>query len=397
MHRNSETNAAAHLIRELVERHRREYGAPPEVIASAPGQLTLLGEHADYNDGLVLSLAMDFRTYVGVTLRDDQQLRFCSVVANDRKRTNLANLRFRREDRWANYPKGIIDVMVKRGLPVEGLGMTVNSDVPESAGLAASAALGSATTTAIAQLFGWPLSGLELAQIARTAENEFVGAHGGVAEQLAAAYAQEGSAIMVDARSLEHRHVALDLSDHSLLVTNSSVPQALAETELRQRRADCEECVDGLRARKPGRALRDYVAEDLRDSVDNVSETQRRRCRHIVEEIQRVRESLTLLARSDLAGFGRLLNRSHESLRDLFEVSCPELDWLVKRAWESERVLGARMTGAGFGGCTITLLERGVVEQYQERVAPYERIFGFKPEFYLAQPRQGVRLESLPG
>jgi len=177
-----------------------------------------------------------------------------------------------------------------------------------------------------------------------------------------------------------------------ILITNSRVPRGLVDSEYNRRREECRRCVELLSARKPGTALRDYTPADVRDGMGIIPETTRKKCLHVVEENQRVLEAEEALKKKDLVGFGKLMNRSHESLRDLYEVSCPELDWLVKRAWETEGVYGSRLTGAGFGGCTVTLIEEDAIPAYREHIVQYERIFGFRPELYICKPSAGARI-----
>jgi galactokinase len=198
--------------------------------------------------------------------------------------------------------------------------------------------------------------------------------------------------MFIDTRSMEYRHIPIALRSVKILITNSSVPRSLVDSEYNQRRGECEKCVSLLSSRKPGRSLRDYTAEDLRDSLGLIPETTRKRCLHVVEENERVRDAESSLRRNDIGSFGKLMNRSHESLRDQYEVSCPELDWLVKRAWETEGVYGSRMTGAGFGGCTVTLIEEKAIPKYEARLEVYERIFSFKPEIFLVNPADGAQI-----
>jgi galactokinase len=204
--------------------------------------------------------------------------------------------------------------------------------------------------------------------------------------------ARPGTVMLIDTRSMEHRYIPLAMKSVKILITNSSVPRSLLDSEYNQRRAECERCVSLLSSKKSGRSLRDFTPTDLRDCMGLIPETTRKRCLHVVEENQRVLEAEAALRKNDVAGFGRLMNRSHESLRDQYEVSCPELDWLVKRAWETEGVYGSRMTGAGFGGCTVTLIEEKAIPEYVARLEAYERIFSFKPETFVCEAAGGARL-----
>jgi galactokinase len=372
--------------------HVEEYGKAPEIIASAPGRVNLMGEHTEYNDGFLLPMAIDFTVRVAVSRRKDSHLRFYSVDYKDRKRATLPTLRYRKEDRWANYPKGIIAQFMERGQPLGGMDITIHGDIPQGAGLSSSAALEVATALAIQDLYGIEIGREDLAKLAQKAENEFVGVKSGVVNQFISRLAKEGHAMLLDSRSLTYHHVPLSLKGVKILITNSKVPHGLADSEYARRREDCRTCVELLSARKPGTALRDYSPADVRDSMGLLPEATRKKCLHVVEENQRVIDAEEALRRKDLVGFGKLMNRSHESLRDLYEVSCPELDWLVKRASETEGVYGSRLTGAGFGGCTVTLIEEEAIPAYHEHILQYERIFGFKPEVYVCRPSAGARI-----
>ena len=377
---------------DLIRSHQEEYGQGPDIIAQAPGRVNLIGEHTDYNEGFVFPMAIDYYVLVAVSRRKDQHLRFYSLDFKDRKRTSLSNLRYKKEDRWSNYLKGIISVLQNRGYNSGGLSFSVKGNIPVGVGLSSSAALEVATAYAVQKLLGLEIAGPDLARLAQEAENSFVGVQCGIMDQFVSRMARRGSAMFIDTRSMEYRHIPINLNTAKILITNSNVPRSLVESEYNQRRGECEKCVSLLSSRKPGRSLRDYTAEDLRDSMGLIPETTRKRCLHVVEENERVRDAEAALRRNDIAGFGKLMNRSHESLRDQYEVSCPELDWLVKRAWETDGVYGSRMTGAGFGGCTVTLIEDRAIPEYQARLEAYERIFSFKPEIFHCSPADGARI-----
>ena len=372
--------------------HVEEYGRQPEIIASAPGRVNLIGEHTDYNDGFVFPMAIDFAVRVAISRRKDAHIRFYSVDFKDRKRATLPALRYRKEDRWANYPKGIIAALIARGFPLGGMDITMHGDIPQGAGLSSSAALEVATALAIQELYGLDIGREELATLARGAESDFVGVKTGIMDQFISRLAKEGHAMLIDTRLLTYHYVPLVLKGATFIITNSRVPHVFADSEYNKRREECRRCVEVLSAKKPGTALRDYTPADLRDSMGVIPESTRKKCLHVVEENARVLEAEEALRKKDLVGFGKLMNRSHESLRDLYEVSCPELDWLVKRAWETEGVYGSRLTGAGFGGCTITLIDETAIPRYREHILQYERIFGFRPEVYACRPAGGARI-----
>jgi galactokinase len=268
--------------------HVEEYGKAPEIIASAPGRVNLIGEHTDYNDGFVFPMAIDFTARVAVTRRKDSHLRFFSVDYKDRKRATLPTLRYRKEDRWANYPKGIIAEFVGRGHALGGMDITIHGDIPQGAGLSSSAALEVATALAIQDLFGIEMGREELAKLAQRAENEFVGVKCGIMDQFISRLAKEGHAMLLDTRFLTYHYVPLALKNVKILITNSKVPHGLVDSEYNHRREECRKCVELLQVKRAGIALRDYSPADVRDSLGLIPEATRKKCLHVVEENQRV-------------------------------------------------------------------------------------------------------------
>ena len=257
--------------------HVEEYGRQPEMIASAPGRVNLIGEHTDYNDGFVFPMAIDFSVRVAMSRRNDAQLHFYSVDYKDRKRATLPVLQYRKEDRWANYPKGIIDEFTERGLELGGMDITIHGDIPQGAGLSSSAALEVATALAVQTAFGIEMGREELARLAQHAENEFVGVKCGIMDQFISRLAKEGHAMLLDARLLTYHFVPLALKTARIFITNSRVPHGLVDSEYNRRREECRRCVELLSPRKPGTALRDYSPDDLRDSMGDIPETTRKK------------------------------------------------------------------------------------------------------------------------
>jgi galactokinase len=377
--------------------HRKEYGTYPEVAFSAPGVVNLLGEHTDYNEGYVLQMALDRRVEVAISRRKDNSLRFFTGNFNERKRTTVANIKYKREDRWANYLKGVLFEIGKRKMGFKGLNFTIFGDIPPEIGLAASAAMCTAAAYGMKKLFGYPFADKECVEIASSAERDFFGIEATLVDPMTSALAKGGRAMFIDMRQLEYSYVPLRLKDAKILVTVSNVPKVAAGKEFSLRKEECRKCVEYLNRKKPGKTLRDYSPEDLKGSMGLVPENTRRVCMHVAEENERVLEGREAVERGDLSGFGKLLSKSHESLRDNFEVSCPEIDWLVKRAGEIEDVLGARLTGSGFGGCTVTLIRERGLDAYYERLDEYERIFGFHPETFFCEAAAGVREVAVSG
>jgi galactokinase len=377
---------------DLAALHKAEHGTEPEVIASAPGKIHLIGDHTEYNDGFVLPVAIDRYVHIAMSRRKDSSLRFFAADLGERKRTTIPNLKYRREDRWANLTKSVIAALLKLGFSMKGVNVTVSGTIPQKIGLASSAAVQIASIVALDALFDLSVNNVQAIQAARRADTTFLERPPSIAEKLVCYLAREGTAMILDVRNVEYRYIPLDLGSARLLVTDSRVPTSSSQAEIQSRKRDCEHCVTVLKTQGNGSSLRDFDAGDLRQSMGLIPEGPRRRCLHVVEENRRVQETEEALRAADLVAAGKLMSRSHESLRDLFEVSCPELDWLVKRAWETDGVYGSRMTGLGFGGCTITLIEERAVNEYLERLEEYERIFGFQATAFLVQPSGGARV-----
>ena len=375
--------------------HQAEFESAPDVVVSAPGTVNLMGAHTEESEGTVLQMAVDRRMHVAVSQRTDQALRFFAADFGERKRTTIGGLKFKREDRWANLAKGVIAQILERDFSISGLNLTIGGDVPTGIGLASSAAITAAVGTALNALFSLDLAAGELLDIAVAAERDFMGRTVGASECATALRAEREAALLYDARTRETVPVGLSLRDHRIVVIDSRVPISPARNEYGERLNDCRTCVDVMQERRPGRSLRDFTLEDLDEAMGRIPENARRRCLHVVHENQRVRDVVKSLRRRDLASVGRLLTRSHASLRDLYEVSCPEIDWIVKRSTEANGILGARITGNGFGGCAVALVEESSIEAYYGRLEEYERIFGFRPEPFIATPDEGARLETV--
>jgi len=381
-------------MKDIVEFHTAEFETAPEIIASAPGTLRLLGEHTEESEGIVLSVAVSQRVSVAVSTRRDSSLRFYAADLNERKRTSLANLKYKREDRWANLPKGVLATLFEQGTPTQGFNITVSGNVPQGIGLGSSAAFVVASSAALSSLLGLNLGNEGIIELSRIAESDFCGKEFGPTEHIVPVVSRPGTAVSVDARNGRPRLVPFDIGDSVALITDSRVPRVSVETELRQRTEDCKQCLHLLSRRHPGHALRDYTPSDLDELMGELPESVRRRCLFILEEVKRVSEAEDFLARGDLAGFGKTVNKSQNGLRNLLEVSCPELDWLIKRTSEIEGTLCSRLTGKGFGGCTISILSRSALEEYKIRLEEYERIFGFKAAYYETTISGGIELQG---
>jgi len=378
-------------MKDIAALHKAEYEAAPDIVAAAPAVVKFLGEQADFSDGLVLAAALSFEVQVAVSVRRDSSLRFFAADLGERKRTSVGNLKFKREDRWANYPKGVLDLLVREGLPAKGVNVTVTGDIPVGLGLASSAALGLASAMAFKELFGIPKWGEELAELARRAEAEFLDRPVPAYDHLAAAAPAGDTVSIVDLRSGRRRAVPFLDGDYAVVLTDSKVPRLNVDAELKQRVEDCRKCLAVLGKGGP-KTLRDFGPEEVDELMGVLPESVRRRCLHVVEETARVAEAEDALIRQDASAFAKAVNKSHASLRNLYEVSCPEIDWLAKRAVEIEGVLCSRLTGKGFGGCTATVMEASALGEYRKRLEDYERIFGFRAAIHETRIAGGLRV-----
>ncbi len=379
----------------LIEQHRQIFSADPLLVGVAPGRVNLIGEHTDYNDGFVFPMAIEQRVQVAASRRSDRKIRLHSLDYEETVEADLGRLVRSATQDWANYPLAVASVLLGEGHPLSGFELTLEGNIPQGSGLSSSAALEVASGLALQGLFGLEIPGVKLAQLAQRAESEFVGVHCGIMDQFVSRLAEPGAALLLDCRTLDYRQVALQLRDACIAVTNTNKPRQLAASAYNERRSECQAGVEKLKRLHPGTALRDYTLEDLRAISSQVSPVVRKRCQHVIGENRRVLQAERALLGGDLAEFGRLMNASHESLRDLYQVSCDELDYLVELAWDCPGVYGARMTGAGFGGCTVTLLETASVPAYQQAISGYQKRFGRSAELLLTLPSQGAHLVRL--
>jgi galactokinase len=377
---------------DIYSSHHAEYGHEPEIVAEAPGVVNLMGEHTDFHEGYVLQAGIDLTVQIAISRRNDTSLRFYSADMGERKRTTIANLKYKREDRWANYMKGVLYELLQVGSSFKGLNLTVSGTVPREIGLGSSAAVGVATALAARELHQFDLEDIQLVQVAYLSETAFMGKREKITDQLGTFFAEEGKGIFMDLRSLDYRTVPVEVGDLAFVLTESGVKQHSVQEEIEERYELCTDSLDVLRDRVSQKSLRDYTVQDLKLGMGTLPESSRRLCMHVVQENSRVLEAVELLRRGDGPGFGKLLGKAHESLRDNFEVSCPEIDWLVKRAGEMEGCYGAKIVGPGFGGCTLGLFSADAIGEYRRRLDEYEHIFGFHPRHHIIKPRPGARI-----
>lgn len=378
---------------ELSEQFREKFHAMPRVFV-APGRVNLIGEHLDYNDGFVLPCAIEFSTQTAVAPRNDQKLVLQSAEYSERFEFDLTNLPQKGLGRWSDYVLGVAMMLRQAGYLAHGANLLVHGEVPIGAGLSSSAAIEVATALALLSLNDAKLSMPEIAKLCQRAENEFVGAQVGIMDQFVSCLGKAGHALLLDCRSLHFDLVPVP--DHvKLVICNTMVKHELSGGEYNRRREECEEGVRILSRSIPGiKALRDVTLQQLLACAKSMPPVIYKRCLHVVEEIQRVLQAVECLRSGDLKRMGRLMRDSHGSLRDLYEVSCRELDAMVEAATGLPGYYGGRMTGGGFGGCTVNLVASERTEAFRESVAErYRERTGISPEIYVSSSANGAHVE----
>jgi galactokinase len=375
----------------LTARFRGMFGTSPRIFR-APGRINVIGEHTDYNDGFVMPAALEFYTWVAAAKREDRVLEAYSDHFDQKISLSLDRLDGPPTKHWSDFIRGVAAVLQNAGYKLAGANLAIHGEVPLGAGLSSSASLEVATGLALSSLSGVDVPRLDLAKLCQKAEHEFVGTRCGIMDQFVAVFGAAERALMLDCRSLEYQLLPIS-QDLRLVVCNSMVKHELASSEYNRRRADCEEGVRLLQPHLPGiRALRDVGVADLETWKQVLPATIYRRCRHVVTEDQRVLAAAEALQSGDTGRFGWLMYQSHASLRDDYQVSCRELDLLVDLASSRPGVYGARMTGGGFGGCTVNLLRADACAAFTEHIGrAYQEATGIIPEVYVCQPAQGAR------
>lgn len=364
--------------------------AGERAVVRAPGRVNLIGEHTDYNLGYVLPAAINLEIRIAFVPAGDRRVELASEATGERAAFDLDRIG-RRPGGMAGYVAGTAWALAAAGIPTRGIRGTLSSTLPRASGLSSSAALELASAWALAQDPA-AIDPLELARICQHAENAYVGVNCGLMDQFASACGVAGAGMLLDCRSLAWQPVALPLTTHTLVVIHTGSPRSLSASQYNARRSQCEAAVAVLAADDPAiRSLRDVTAAMLPAVRDRVDEETFRRCRHVVTENVRVQETIAALAAGDLAAVGRAWAASHDSLRDDYEVVSAELDALVEIADAVPGVAAARMTGAGFGGCTVNLVERGAVDGLRERVlAEYPARTGLTPRVYAVDAVAGA-------
>ena len=355
-------------------------------VIMAPGRVNLIGEYTDFNEGFVFPMTVDRGVYVGIRARDDQRVRVKSIRFGELIDYRLDDFEKPEPGHWSCYVLGVVEELRFLGLVPQGFDAVIDGNLNLGAGLSSSAALETATALALQAVFDFEMSRVDIATLCQRVEHRYAGVMCGIMDQFASGLGCSDHALLLDCRTLSYVNIPVNLGDYRIVIISSDVKRELASSAYNERRAECEEGVALFRQYDPAiGSLRD-VTPDLFDAYgDQLSDVVYRRCRHVITENARVLDASAALSADELAQFARLMTASHNSLRDDFEVSCDELDCLVDIANDTEGVLGSRMTGAGFGGCTVTLIHMDAIEKLRANLSSYTDRFGLNPEMFVLQ------------
>ncbi|MBN2447784.1 MAG: galactokinase [Phycisphaerae bacterium] len=352
------------------EAFAERFGRPCSVVTRAPGRVNLIGEHTDYNDGFVLPLALEHNTWVACAVRQDALVRLISLDMNDEQTWPADGWRMGVHAHWTSYVAGVASLLAENGARVAGFDMLVTSEVPLGGGLSSSAALEVSAALALATMVGEKLDSHALADLARAAEHKFAGVPCGIMDQYISVLGKRDTALLLDCRTREHEYIPLELKNHVVLIVNSGVRHELAEGEYGKRQKQCHAAVEYFKNLQPNvTALRDVTSNMVREHASKMEPLDAARAMHVTSEDERTVKAAEALRKGDLAALGPLLAGSHASLRDDYEVSCPELDQLVEIVSAVDGVVGARMTGGGFGGSIVAIAETDCVPAVQQALS----------------------------
>jgi galactokinase len=380
------------LSASVKERFQQRFGEEPLLVRS-PGRVNVIGEHTDYNNGFVLPAAIDKAIYIGLHKRNDDKIVLYSEEFQEEHQTTVQGVE-PGEVHWANYILGVVDQLNKRGYKISGFNLNIDGDVPVGAGLSSSAAVECATAFALKECFHLDFDKMEQTRIAQKAEHTYAGVMVGIMDMFASTFGKEGNVIRLDCRSLDYEYVPLKLEGYKILLLNTNVKHSLSSSEYNTRRQECAEGVLLLQeAGENVASLRDATLQMLNEYVKPKNETVYRRCKYIVEENERLLTACEALRHGDLQTLGKKMYGSHEGLQHEYEVSCKELDFLVDAVRNNEAVVGARMMGGGFGGCTINIVREDAIEPLVAEVGrQYQEAMGLELTPYIAQTANGSSL-----
>ncbi|WP_314286543.1 galactokinase [Capnocytophaga sputigena] len=383
-------------MKHLEQKFQEVFGAPAEKQFFAPGRVNLIGEHTDYNGGNVFPCAIDKGTYGLVKKRNDRKFRMYSENFADLgiMEFTLDELTNEKKHDWANYPKGVIKMFLEAGQKIDsGFDILFSGNIPNGAGLSSSASIEMLTAIVLKDLFNLSIDPVEMAQLGKKTENLFIGVNSGIMDQFAVAMGKKDNAILLDCNTLKYDYVPVVLKDEVIVIANTNKRRGLADSKYNERRAECDEALAELQTKLPIKALGELSIEQFEANKDLIkSPIRQKRAKHAVYENQRTLKAQKELSAGNLAEFGKLMNQSHISLRDDYEVTGVELDTLAALAWEQPGVVGSRMTGAGFGGCTVSIVKKNKVDDFIKNVGEaYKNKIGYAADFYIASVSDGAK------
>jgi len=354
------------------------------VLFFSPGRVNLIGEHTDYNGGYVFPCALNYGTYLLIRRIEENVLKFSTLNFNDDSETELSGLFINTGKKWINYPLGVINEFLKRGIRISGLELLYYGDVPNGAGLSSSASIEMVTAVALNDFFSAGLSTLDLVKMSQKAENEFVGMNCGIMDQFAVGFGKKDNAIFLNCDNLYYENVPVRLGNCSLIITNTNKRRGLTDSKYNERRSECDKAVELLQNYKPIRNLSELTVGEINILEKYIADPViRKRAKHVISENGRVTEAVNVLKNNNISRFGELMNLSHDSLKDDYEVTGIELDTLVYEGRKLPGVIGTRMTGAGFGGCTVSIVRKSYSANFMTQLsAIYQNKTGLVPEFY---------------
>ncbi len=383
-------------INMLKENFYKIFNKTEENVFFSPGRVNLIGEHTDYNGGNVFPCALTIGTYGLVAKRNDTKVRMLSLNFEDLGiiEFDLDNIVNTKEDAWANYPKGVIKTFKDSSYEVPtGLDILFYGNIPTSSGLSSSASIELLTAVMLNDLFNLNIDMIEMVKMCQRAENSFIGVNCGIMDQFAVGMGTEGCAVLLDCNTLQYTYSKLNMDGHKIVIANTNKKRGLTDSKYNERRSQCEAALKEIKQVKNINALGELTEEqfeEVKDCITNPINV--KRARHAVYENIRTLKASKALKNNDLALFGKLMNESHISLRDDYEVTGIELDTLVSLAWECNGVVGSRMTGAGFGGCTVSIVKDDCIDEFVEKVRKkYTEIIGYEPSFYIVSTSDGAR------
>ena len=383
-------------MKPLEQKFKEVFGKDAEQQFFAPGRVNLIGEHTDYNGGNVFPCAIDKGTYGLVKKRNDRKFRMYSENFADLgiMEFTLDELTNEKKHDWANYPKGVIKMFLEAGQKIDsGFDILFSGNIPNGAGLSSSASIEMLTAIVLKDLFNLSIDPVEMAQLGKKTENLFIGVNSGIMDQFAVAMGKKDNAILLDCNTLKYDYVPVVLKDEVIVIANTNKRRGLADSKYNERRAECDEALAELQTKLPIKALGELSIEQFEANKDLIkSPIRQKRAKHAVYENQRTLKAQKELSAGNLAEFGKLMNQSHISLRDDYEVTGVELDTLAALAWEQPGVVGSRMTGAGFGGCTVSIVKKDKVDDFIKNVGEaYKNKIGYAADFYIASVSDGAK------